>query len=213
MRVAPVALPIFPLPDLAFFPRTMLPLHIFEARYRAMITDCLSRDRRLAVVGLKPGYESTYEGKPPVYEITGVGRIVQWERLPTGRYNLLLRGECRARIDRELPADTLYRMVAATPLEETGGDGPAVTALAARVKARCRQILAAVGRSGAELHASLEALSDPGELCDQVASALVPAPATRQRLLEELHVERRLDRLAGALDDLLSQLPGEGGRA
>jgi Lon protease-like protein len=211
--VSQVTLPIFPLPDLTFFPRTLLPLHIFEARYRAMVTDCLARDKRLAVVGLKPGYEATYDGKPPVYEVTGVGRIVQWERLATGRYNLLLRGERRARIDRELPADTLYRMVAATPLEETGAEGPAVQALAGRVKARCRQILTAVGRSGAELQQTLEALSDPGELGDQVASALVPTPATRQALLEELHVERRLERLAVALDDLLSQLTGEGGRA
>jgi Lon protease-like protein len=211
--VSQVTLPIFPLPDLTFFPRTLLPLHIFEARYRAMVTDCLARDKRLAVVGLKPGYEATYDGKPPVYEVAGVGRIVQWERLATGRYNLLLRGERRARIDRELPADTLYRMVAATPLEETGAEGPAVQALAGRVKARCRQILAAVGRSGAELQQTLEALSDPGELGDQVASALVATPATRQALLAELHVERRLERLAGVLDDLLSQLTGEGGRA
>ncbi|MEX2220966.1 MAG: LON peptidase substrate-binding domain-containing protein [Candidatus Rokuibacteriota bacterium] len=207
-----VSLPIFPLPDLTFFPRTMLPLHIFEARYRAMVTDCLARDRRLAVVGLKPGYEASYEGKPAVYQITGVGRIVQWERLPTGRYNLLLRGEGRARIDRELPTDTLYRMVAATPLPETGGEGAAVPALAGRVKARCLQILSAMGRSGADLQATVEAIEPPAELCDQIASALVPAPATRQALLEELDVERRLDRLAAVLDDLLSQLTGEGGR-
>ncbi len=211
--MAQISLPIFPLPDLTFFPRTLLPLHVFEARYRAMVTDCLSRDRRLAVVGLKPGYEASYEGKPPVHAITGVGRIVQWERLPTGRYNMLLRGECRARIDRELPTDTLYRMVAATPLENTGADGPAMAALTARVKARCGQILTAVGRSGSELQESLGALEDPAELCDQVASALVPASAVRQRLLEELHVERRLEALAVALDDLLSQLTGEGGRA
>ncbi|HEY7203268.1 MAG TPA: LON peptidase substrate-binding domain-containing protein [Methylomirabilota bacterium] len=208
-----VSLPIFPLPELTFFPRTMLPLHIFEARYRAMITDCLARDERLAVVGLKPGYEPAYEGRPPVYEVAGAGRIVQWERLPSGRYNLLLRGDCRVRIDRELPADTLYRIVAATPLEETGAEGPGVEALAGRVRARCRQILTAVGRSGAELQKSLDAVRDPAELCDQVASALVPAAATRQALLEELNVERRLDRLAAALDDLLSHLTGEGGRA
>jgi hypothetical protein len=211
--VAQVSLPIFPLPELTFFPRTMLPLHVFEARYRAMITDCLARDRRLAVVGLRPGYEAGYEGRPPVYDVTGVGRIVQWERLATGRYNLLLRGECRARIDRELPADTLYRMVAATPLAETGGEGPAVAALAGRVKTCCRRILATVGRSGAALQEGLERLSDPAELCDHVASALVPAPDVRQALLEELDVERRLTRLAVALDDLLSHLTGEGGRA
>lgn len=208
-----ITVPIFPLPDLVFFPHTMLPLHIFEARYRAMVTDCLARDRRLAVVGLRPGYEPSYEGKPAVYETTGVGRIVQWERLATGRYNLLLRGEGRARIDRELPTDTLYRVVAATPLGETGAGNPAVPALAGRVKARCRQILTAVGRSGAELQAAVEALEQPGELCDQVASALVPTPVLRQALLEELDVERRLERLAAALDDLLSQLTGEGGRA
>jgi hypothetical protein len=210
---AQVSLPIFPLPDLTFFPHTMLPLHIFEARYRAMITDCLSRDRRLAVVGLRPGYEDTYEGRPAVYEVMGVGRIVQWERMATGRYNLLLQGQCRARIDRELPADTLYRMVAATPLEDTGADGPAVAALASRVKSRCKQILATVGRSGVELQETLDALTEPGRLCDQIASTLVPSPTTRQALLEELHVERRLERLAATLDDLLSHLTGEGGRA
>ena len=191
----------------------MLPLHIFEARYRAMITDCLARDQRLAVVGLKPGYEAAYEGKPPVHEVAGAGRIVRWERLPSGRYNLLVRGDCRVRIDRELPADTLYRMVAATPLEETGAEGPAIEALASRVRARCQQILTAVGRSGAEMEKSLDALSDPAALCDQVASSLLPAAAVRQALLEELHVERRLERLAEALDDLLSHLTGEGGRA
>jgi len=210
---AQISLPIFPLPDLTFFPRTMLPLHIFEARYRAMITDCLSRDKRLAVVGLKPGYEASYEGKPAVYAVCGVGRIVQWERLASGRFNLLLRGEGRVRIDRELPTDTLYRMVAATPLDETAADRAAVAALTGRVKTRCHQILSAVGRSNEELLTMMEGLDDPADLCDQVASALVPTPATRQALLEELDVERRLERLADALDALLSQLTGEGGRA
>jgi Lon protease-like protein len=210
---AQISLPIFPLPDLTFFPHTMLPLHIFEARYRAMITDCLSRDRRLAVVGLRPGYEESYEGRPAVYDVMGVGRIVQWERMATGRFNLLLQGECRARIDRELPADTLYRMVAATPLDNIGVDAPGVEALASRVRSRAARILATVGRSGVELQATLDALTDPGRLCDLVASTLIPGSSTRQALLEELHVERRLERLAAALDDLLSHLTGEGGRA
>jgi uncharacterized protein len=209
---AQISLPIFPLPDLTFFPHTMLPLHIFEARYRAMITDCLSRDRRLAVVGLRPGYEESYEGRPAVHDVMGVGRIVQWERMATGRFNLLLQGECRARIDRELPADTLYRTVAATPLDDIGVDAPGVEALASRVRSRAARILATVGRSGVELQATLDALTDPGRLCDLVASTLIPGSSTRQALLEELHVERRLERLAAALDDLLSHLTGEGGR-
>ncbi len=210
---AQIVVPIFPLPDLTFFPHTMLPLHIFEPRYRAMITDCLARDQRLAVVGLRPGYEADYEGRPPVFAVTGLGRIVQCERMASGRYNLVLRGECRARIDRELPADTLYRMVAATPLEEQGAERPAVAALAGQVRSRTARILAAVGRAGAELQQSLDQVSEPGRLCDQIASTLVPSPVTRRALLEELYVERRLERLSAALDDLLSHMSEEGGRS
>jgi ATP-dependent Lon protease len=103
-------------------------------------------------------------------------------------------------------------MVAATPLDEHGAEGPAVEALAAQVRSRTARILAAVGRSGADLQETLETLTEPGRLCDQVASTLVPSAATRQALLEELDVRRRLERLAVALDDLLSQLSGEGGR-
>ena len=204
-----VYLPIFPLPDQTFFPRTFLPLHIFEGRYRAMITDCMGRDRRLAIASLKPGYESRYEGRPPVNEVVGIGKIVRCERLPTGRFNILLHGECRARIERELPSDTLYRLVRATPLADVGGDRPGVPALAARVKDRCLQILEVVGNKPAEMSESLEAVRSPGELCDQVASAVLAGPAVRQALLEELDVERRLERLTAALDDLLRQLTGD----
>ena len=204
--MTPVYLPIFPLPDLTFFPHTVLPLHIFEARYRAMITDCLSRDRRLAVVGLKPGYEPLYDGKPAVKEIAGAGSIVQCERLATGRFNVLLRGECRIRIERELPTDTLYRVVVAARLPEVGGDRPRLASLARAVRERCVQIFEALGRPTTEMRESLEAVRSPAELGDQVASAMLPDASVRQALLEELDVERRLDRLTTALDDLLKQL-------
>ncbi len=207
--MATLYLPIFPLPDQTFFPRTFLPLHIFEARYRAMINDCLGRDRRLAIARLRPGYEATYEGRPPVDEVVGVGKIVRSERLPTGRFNLLLQGECRARIERELPSDTLYRLVEATVLSDVGADRPAVSDLTRGVKERCLQILEAVGRTRAEMAESLDAVRSPGELCDQVASAVLPAPSVRQELLEELDVERRLERLTAALDRLLRQLTGD----
>ena len=59
MATAPgsAIVPIFPLPDVTFFPRTVLPLHVFEARYRMMVIDALERERRLVVVKLKPGYQ------------------------------------------------------------------------------------------------------------------------------------------------------------
>ena len=206
--MAKISLPIFPLPDLTFFPHTLLPLHVFEARYRAMVMDCLARDKRMAVVGLKPGYEPAYDGKPAVYEIAGVGRIVRCERLATGRFNILLKGETRVRIDRELPADTLYRMVAGTPLGETGAERDGVGALAARVTGRCLGILRAINRPTADMEASLAGAA-PGALCDRIASAVIAEAPVRQALLEELDVERRLSRLAEALDDLYTALTGD----
>ncbi|HEY8427238.1 MAG TPA: LON peptidase substrate-binding domain-containing protein, partial [Sandaracinaceae bacterium] len=77
------ALPIFPLPSVVLFPGSVLPLHVFEPRYRAMMEDCVSRGpRAMAVALLRPGWERDYEGRPPVYEIAGAGRIVEWARRP-----------------------------------------------------------------------------------------------------------------------------------
>ena len=207
----PVFLPIFPLPDLTFFPHTLLPLHIFEPRYRAMITDCMARDRRLAVVGLKPGYESAYDAKPPVHGIAGAGTIVRCDRLATGRFNILLKGEQRVRIDREVPTDTLYRVAIATPLSDAGAARASLPSLAHTIRERCLQIMEALGRGSGEMRESLEAVRSPAELGDQVASGIIPDAAVRRALLEELDVERRLERLTSALDDLLNHLT-QGGR-
>ena len=200
--------PIFPLPDLALFPNTLLPLHIFEPRYRAMVIDALARDRRVAVVGLKPGYEGDYAGRPAVHEVAGLGRIVKCERMATGRFNILLKGEMRVRIERELPSDTLYRLAQSVELPDAGAERDAVPSLLDEVKRACRRILAAVRRATPEMEETLAAAAAPGILCDQVASAVIPSPAVRQALLEELDVERRLRRLLAELEDLLQQLKG-----
>jgi len=199
-------LPIFPLPDLTFFPHTVLPLHVFEPRYRAMISDCLGRSRRLAVVGLKPGFEDNYEGKPAVHTVAGAGEIVRCERLATGRFNILLKGETRVRIDREIPTDTLYRVAQATALADVGDGGARAAALTAEIKERCRRVLTAVGRSSPRLEAALSSSQSPTILADQIASALIPSPPVRQRLLEETDVEKRLRLLLISLDRLLERL-------
>jgi len=203
-----VVLPIFPLPGLTFFPHTLLPLHIFEARYRAMVTDCLARDRRLALVGLRPGYEATYDAKPEVYAVAGAGEIVRWERLATGRFNILVRGDCRVRIETELPTDTLYRVVRARVLEDAvpQGDGGRLASQTDRVKAACLRLLEARGQSSREVERALRAATVPGVVADRIASVVIPDPLLRQDLLETLDVGRRLDRLAAALDDLLRQV-------
>src|SRR5687768_15054852 len=97
----PPTIPIFPLPNVVLFPNVFLPLHIFEARYREMVADALSGDRIIGMVLLRPGYESNYEGRPPVYPVGCAGVITHSEPLPDGGYNIVLRGLEKFRITGE----------------------------------------------------------------------------------------------------------------
>jgi Lon protease-like protein len=91
-------LPIFPLPNLVFFPNTRLPLHVFEPRYRQMITDALDRDKRFGIILLRPGWERDYFGAPAVHDCGTIGTIEQAVPLEDGRFNILIRGDVRFRI-------------------------------------------------------------------------------------------------------------------
>jgi uncharacterized protein len=199
--------PIFPLPDVTFFPHTLLPLHVFEARYRAMVIDVLERDRKLAVVRLRPGYESSYAGKPAVHAVAGLGEIVSCERLATGRYNILLRGEERLRIEQELPTDTLYRVVRARRLADGEAAGDVAPALA-RIRAGCRELLGALARPADLLDTALAEGQAPGVIADRVAAAVLPDADLRQSLLETLDVTARVARVADALEALVRELKG-----
>jgi len=91
-------LPLFPLPDVVFFPNTRLPLHVFEPRYRQMITDALESDNRFGIVLLRPGWQSDYYGAPPVHRLGTLGTIEQAVPLEDGKFNILVRGDARFRI-------------------------------------------------------------------------------------------------------------------
>ena len=91
-------LPLFPLPNLVFFPRTRMPLHIFEPRYRQMISDAVAADQRFGIVLLRPGWEPDYFGAPPIYGCGTLSQIEQAVPLDDGRYNILVRGEVRFRV-------------------------------------------------------------------------------------------------------------------
>ena len=200
-------LPIFPLPDVTLFPHTFLPLHVFEARYRALVTDALARDRRLAVVRLRPGFEEHYAGKPAVFPITGGGEIVNCERLASGRFNILVKGLWRLRIEAEVPSDTLYRITRARRLDDAAPAGD-VSEVVARIRGSCQRLLEALERPVDVLDEALAPGQAPGAIADRVAAAFLPDPALRQSLLETLDVADRLRRVATALDDLTNEMTG-----
>jgi Lon protease-like protein len=202
-----VIVPIFPLPDVTLFPHTLLPLHVFEARYRLLVIDALERNRRLAIVRLRPGYEATYAGKPAVCPVAGLGEIVSCERLANGRYNILLRGDGRLRIEQELPTDTLYRVVTARRLDDreaTGDAGPAL----ARIRAACRRLLGALARPADLLDTALAEGQAPGVIADRIAAAVLPDADLRQRLLETVDVSARVTLVADAVGALVRELKG-----
>ncbi|PKB14800.1 hypothetical protein B0I00_2402 [Novosphingobium kunmingense] len=97
---------IFPLPGAILFPGLQLPLHIFEPRYRAMIKDALARDRRIGMIQPQRPVEGA-----PLFEVGCLGRIGEVEALEDGRFNIVLEGESRFRILRELDAATPFRQI------------------------------------------------------------------------------------------------------
>ena len=81
-------LPIFPLDQVQLFPRALLPLYVFEPRYRELTAACLERGGIMAVAALRPGFRDDYYGRPPVRRIAGVGKIVAHRKNPDGTYNI-----------------------------------------------------------------------------------------------------------------------------
>lgn len=108
---------IFPLSGAMLYPGLQLPLHIFEPRYRAMVSDALARDRRIGMIQPQRPMEGA-----PLFSVGCLGRIDQVEALDDGRYNLVLEGEARFRVIRELDVTTPFRQVEAELLDEPLGE-------------------------------------------------------------------------------------------
>ncbi len=113
--------PVFPLPNTVLFPDTVLPLHIFEPRYRRMIDDVSGGDGHLAIALLEPGFEEDYEGSPAFHRVGTLGRIENLEKLDNGRFNLHLVGLRRVEFE-EIPSPTPYRVARLIARDESGID-------------------------------------------------------------------------------------------
>ena len=212
-RASPFVLPpvlehlgIFPLPEGQLFPHALLPLHVFEPRYRALTRDCLATPGKLmAVAMLEPGFEEHYEGRPPVKAICGVGEILQSHTFPDGRYDILLRGIARVRIVEELPPHQPYRLVRAVPLVDHVEPGPALRVAHQALLALCDRLAAALPSGGDTLRAVARQESEPGPASDLIASALLTEAEERQQVLELVDVAQRLDRVSTSIAGLVAK--------
>jgi Lon protease-like protein len=114
-------LPLVPLPDVVHFPHTELRLQISEPRYQRLVRDVVEREdeeaRRIGVVLLKPGWVETYEGRPEVFPDGTAARVLDADFLPDGRANVILYGDFRFEVQRELGGGD-YRRAVVRPLVE-----------------------------------------------------------------------------------------------
>ena len=109
---------LFPLSDVVFFPYNVMPLHIFESRYREMIEDALANDGLITMATLEPGHGHDYYSRPPVDPIVCIGSVTSVERLDDGRYNFMLIGLQRARVEREIEPVRSFRRAKVTLIED-----------------------------------------------------------------------------------------------
>ncbi|WP_164017678.1 LON peptidase substrate-binding domain-containing protein [Pyxidicoccus trucidator] len=196
------ALKVFPLPSAVLFPHTVIPLHIFEPRYRALVRDALAGDRIMALAQLESGWEGDYGGRPPMQPMMCAGVIIWDEQVEEGRYNILLQGVCRVRLASELTGDKAYREVSAEVLPDLPYVGPEEEQLRQAVF----ELAGRVPPSFAENLLPVAARALGGTLADVVASAVVPEAERRQELLGELDVKRRLESVMADVGELIARL-------
>lgn len=200
------ALPIFPLPNCVLLPGGLLPLHVFEPRYRELTRDCLAGHHLMGVARLRPGYEQTYYGSPPVFERCGVGKIICSEELPDGRFILLLRGIARAEIARELPNERAYRRVEARMLEDDQANARELIDHHRRLVSLCDRLAEVLDQGGPQLRDLARSTDSPGACADAIAAALIMDADERQQLLETIDPMARLQRTLGHVSHLLCEL-------
>lgn len=202
--------PVFPLPGTVLFPHVLLPLHVFELRYRTMVRDALSGGRHLALALLQPGWERDYKGSPAFHATGCLARIERVEWLPNDCYDLEVCGVARVRfagVVKEFP----YRAARLEPYPEHPypEDDPLVELERQALHQAWKRLLAR--RAPASAHAVPP--DAPGDvplvaLANRVCALLDLAPAEKLALLETDSVLERSQRARARIERLL--LGGDG---
>lgn len=197
---------LFPLPNVVLFPSQLLSLHVFEPRYRRLVSDVIEQNLILAVPRLRPGFDGDYYGAPPVYEVCGAGQITEYTRLPDGRYNLVVQGLGRVRLREELRSEP-YRVARAEIVLDYEREPKTVAdTLRAELSRVLRRVSPSLAGPAKNLESRLRAATSTGEYADILAGTLVEDPDERQALLEELDPSRRMTWLIAHVHALSSRL-------
>jgi Lon protease-like protein len=218
MGAGTAVIPIFPLSDVVLFPHVRKPFHLFEPRYRQMAEHVLAGDKQIGMIAVPPEHVDAMEGDPPVYPVGCIGAIVGARQRDDGRYDVVVHGTHRFRIENEVerPEDRLYRVAEVALLEDT--NDPADAEALAALRVRLVELLtdpAQLSGTGSGKDASHELLRelDDGIFVNSLSDALrLPTPE-KQGLLEADGIRKRLERLEGLLSFHRArlQIPGQPG--
>ncbi len=194
-------IPIFPLPNVVFFPKTFLPLHIFEPRYRKMAKDSKSNDNLIGIALLKEGWEKQYHGNPDVHEIACVGKIQTVEKLEDGRYNILLYGLSRVKIMKFIQGKP-YRMAQVKYLKDIAFDHDDFNENY-EAETFLNLVQSYLREMGVENLEKVDKLHNHSleSIINQVTSALDFPTQQKQELLQIDTLEHRYDRLKKLLQE------------
>jgi Lon protease-like protein len=198
--------PLFPLPNVVLFPKTPMPLYIFEERYRTMVRETLEGNGELVIALLRTGSESGYAAVAAVHEIACLGKIETYEELEDGKYNIVVAGIQRVRILREVQ-HAPYRLVEVEAIEDAVYDERSkdiqdrhnrLSALFAKFA----ELATGANQQAMEFMPQLDFES----LVNMVATTLNLAIEQKQALLEINEASRRCDILIPVLQQQIETL-------
>jgi len=190
----PENLPMFPLPNVVLFPNMLLPLYIFEPRYKKMIRDCLMGNRLLGIILLRKGWEKE-EGEPTPYDVGGLGQITKVIKLPDGNMNILVQGLVKVKTLEYLQVDEPYRIARVEALTDKFEPSEALAALAQRMVDMFKRVVSVRFEKPEELVHSLNLLSNLQDIAYFVVSNLGLDVHERQIILETLSGEEQVRKL------------------
>lgn len=195
--------PILPLSSVVFFPNTLLPLHIFEQRYRDMLKDAQNSEQLILMALLKPGWEKDYYGRPDFFQIAGLGRIVNCDTQENGKSNIVLYGLKRTKIV-EILDDKSYRRAKVELLDNTDGSD------SGKLKDKILYSISSWNDMLDEKHKkfkiNINSSLPLGKLTDVLASVLITNVFEKQKYLEELSIYKRAEMINSFLDARLKVL-------
>lgn len=197
--------PVFPLPNVVFFPGTKLPLHIFEPRYQQMLHDVRESEQLISIALLDRRQKGgrTPDSNPAIHNIAGLGRLTRVEKLPNGLFNIDLFGLSRVKIVRELPSEKPYRIARVEPVKEKNSELAETRSdqVLKRAFDAFNKVLRKYSRFPGEFLTRFQGLP-LGMLLDIIAHHVPCDAQKKQMFLEEIEPLKRCDKIVSTLEEI-----------